>query len=72
MTPSEEKKPLPTSKKPAASSQLTDFNHWKVSLLEVKILYYRRQWKECINRCQQLTQDFEENVSIRMIASLVY
>ena len=64
MTPSDEKKPLPITTKSTAPSQPTNFGQWQESLQAIRMLYYRRRWKECIDRCNRLMHQPKTNVSI--------
>lgn len=58
MTPSKEKKPLP----PSSSSNMTvvvldkpsTYLQWHTALQQVKVLYLKRQYKQCASRCTQL------------------
>lgn len=58
MTPSKEKKPLP----PSSSSNMTvvvldkptTYLQWHTALQQVKVLYLKRQYKQCASRCNQL------------------
>lgn len=54
MTPSKEKLPLPSSTSMAFPVQPITFDQWKTALQQVKLLYQKRQWKECVARCNQL------------------
>ena len=54
MTPSKEKQPLPSSTSMAFPVLPTTFGEWRTALHQVRLLYHKRQWKECVARCNQL------------------
>ncbi|MCJ1298490.1 hypothetical protein MMC08_001280 [Hypocenomyce scalaris] len=54
MTPSKEKLPLPSSTSMALPTQPTTFDEWRTALRWVKLLFQKRQWRECTARCNKL------------------
>lgn len=57
MTPSKDKRPLPSSTSMAfhQSPELPEtFQQWKTALEQVNILYLKGQWKHCSAQCSQL------------------
>ena len=63
MTPSKEKKPLPSSKSFVTNVRPKTFKEWRDALDKVKVLFFENQLKECVTRCETLLANPEVPVS---------
>jgi hypothetical protein len=72
MTPGKDKQALPSSKllNIINNEKPSTFSDWRLSLHEVKILYLKRQWKECKSRCDWLLEDNPASVRLNKPACL--
>lgn len=54
MTPSKNKRPLPSSTSMALPEPPETFQQWKTALEHVHVLFMRGQWKQCSAQCSQI------------------
>ncbi|KAM0804029.1 hypothetical protein BDR22DRAFT_641403 [Usnea florida] len=54
MTPSKDKRPLPSTTSMAFPKPPETFQQWKTALDQVKFLHLKGRWKECLAQCNQL------------------
>lgn len=62
MTPSKNKRPLPSSTSIAFSEPPETLQQWRSALGKVNILYLRGQWKYCSTQCGQLLLEAKTQV----------
>ena len=62
MTPSKNKRPLPSSTSTIFPEPPETFQQWRTALKKVNILYLRGQWKECFAKCNRLLLEAKTQV----------
>ena len=67
MTPSKEKKPLPSSKSFVINIRPKTHKEWRDALDKVKGLFFENQLKECVARCEILLASPEVPVSLLFV-----
>lgn len=75
LSPADTKQPLPNSTSILINpDRPSSWDAWRTSLKEVKVLFLKRQYKECRLRCDWLLEDSDNLVSfsIARLPSLTY
>ncbi|KAI9879953.1 MAG: hypothetical protein M1830_006261 [Pleopsidium flavum] len=61
MTPSKTKRPLPSSTSTIFPEQPGTYTEWQTTIEQVKLLYLKREYKQCAARCIQVLSDSTGN-----------